>query len=64
MLKTKTEAHIADLSKDYVKIQELALQKKKTELIEKWSDENIKDTYIKINDAYGNCEFKSKWFKK
>jgi len=64
LLKSKTEAHTADLSKDYVKIQELALQKKKTELIEKWSDENIKDTYIKINDAYANCKFKSNWSKK
>jgi len=64
LLKSKTEAHTADLSKDYVKIQELALQKKKTELIEKWSDENIKDTYIEINDAYANCKFKSNWFKK
>ena len=64
LLKSKTESHTADLSKDYVKIQELALQKKKTELIEKWSKENIKDTYIKINDAYTDCEFKSNWFKK
>ncbi|MCD6542875.1 MAG: peptidylprolyl isomerase, partial [Flavobacteriaceae bacterium] len=64
LLKTKTEAHIADLSKDYVKIQDLALQKKKTELIEKWSDDNIKDTYIKINDAYEKCKFESNWFKK
>ena len=64
LLKSKTESHIADLSKDYVKIQELALQKKKTELIEKWTNENIKDTYIKINNAYSDCEFKSNWFKK
>ncbi len=64
LLKSKTESHTADLSKDYVKIQDLALQKKKTELIEKWSDENIKDTYIEINDAYTDCEFKSNWFKK
>lgn len=64
LLKSKTEAHIADLSKDYVKIQELALQKKKTEAIEKWSNEKIKDTYIKVNDSYLDCEFKSNWTKK
>ena len=64
LLRNRTESHTADLAKDYVKIQELALQKKKTELIEKWSDENIKGTYIEVNDAYSDCKFKSKWFKK
>jgi len=64
LLKSKTEAHIADLSKDYVKIQDLALQKKKAEAIEKWSNEKIKDTYIKINDSYLDCEFKGNWTKK
>ena len=64
LLKSKTEAHIADLSKDYVKIQDLALQKKKTEAIEKWSNEKIKDTYIKVNNNYLDCEFKSNWNKK
>jgi peptidyl-prolyl cis-trans isomerase SurA len=63
LLKSKTEAHTADLSKDYVKIMELALQKKKTESIEKWAEEKIKDTYVNINDVYSSCEFKSNWTK-
>lgn len=63
LLKSRTEAHTADLGKDYVKIMELALQKKKTESIEKWSDEKIKDTYVNINQVYSNCEFKSNWAK-
>ncbi|MCK5637737.1 MAG: peptidylprolyl isomerase [Flavobacteriaceae bacterium] len=64
LLKSKTEAHIADLSQDYVKIQDLAIQKKKTEAIEEWTNDNIKDTYIKINDSYSDCDFKSNWSKK
>lgn len=64
LLKSKTEAHTADIAIDYVKIQDLALQKKKTEAIEKWSAEKINDTYIKINDIYSNCEFESNWAKK
>ena len=63
-LETKTESHTADISKDYVKIQNLALQKKKAETIEKWSKEKIKDTYIKINDSYLDCGFESNWAKK
>jgi peptidyl-prolyl cis-trans isomerase SurA len=63
LLKSRTEAHTADLAEDYVKIMELALQKKKTESIEKWSDEKINDTYVNINQVYTNCEFKSNWAK-
>jgi len=63
LLKSRTEAHTADLAEDYVKIMELALQKKKTESIEKWSDEKISDTYVNINEVYTNCEFKSNWVK-
>jgi len=64
LVKSRTEAHIADLNIDYVKIQDLALQKKKKEAIEKWSKEKIKETYIKINNSYSNCTFKSNWAKK
>ena len=64
LLKSRTEAHVADLKDDYVKIMELALQKKKTESIEKWSEEKIQDTYVNINQVYMPCEFKSNWAKK
>ena len=63
LLKSRTEAHTADLAQDYVKIMELALQKKKTESIEKWSEEKIQDTYVNINDVYTECDFKSNWAK-
>jgi len=61
VLKSKTESHIADLSVDYVKIKDLALQKKKEETIEKWAKDKIGDTYIKINDKYKNCKFELNW---
>ena len=55
--------HIADYSKDYTKIKELALREKQFEAIEKWQNEKIKETYIKINGDYKNCEFNSNWLK-
>lgn len=63
LMKSKTESHIADLHKDYVKIQGLALQKKKQETIDKWAKEKLKDTYIKINNDYKKCTFKNNWAK-
>ena len=55
--------HIADYSKDYTKIKELALREKQFEAIEKWQNEKIKETYIKINGDYKDCEFNSNWLK-
>lgn len=63
LVKSRTDSHIADINADYVKIQELALQKKKKESIEKWANEKIKETYIKINERYKDCDFKSNWTK-
>ena len=63
LMKSKTDAHVVDLSKDYVKIQNLALQKKREETIAKWTKEKISDTYIKINKDYKKCEFQNNWTK-
>ena len=63
IMKDRTDTHIADLVNDYVKIQSLALQKKKEETIAKWSKENIVDTYIKISPNYTKCTFERNWKK-
>jgi len=61
-MKDRTLTHKADIVNDYVKIQKLALQKKKEENITKWSKEKIVDTYIKISDKY-KCKFDKNWRK-
>ena len=63
LMRDRTDTHVADLIEDYVKIQQLALQKKKEETITKWSKEKIKDTYIKIGDNHNKCTFKKNWKK-
>ena len=55
--------HIADYAQDYLKIKEIALQKKQLTAIEKWQKEKIADTYIKINGEYRDCEYQSDWLK-
>nr|WP_244156194.1 peptidylprolyl isomerase [Maribacter ulvicola] len=57
------DEHVADFSKDYTKIQELALTEKKYNAIKKWMDEHIKDTYISVNDENKDCEFANNWVK-
>lgn len=62
-LKSKTEPHTANYIDDYVKIQTLALQKKKEETIEKWAKDKIADTYIKLNGDKADCTFDKNWKK-
>lgn len=64
LLKSKTEAHKADYADDYVKVQQLATQKKQEETIDKWASEKIADTYIKINEGHKDCTFDKNWSKK
>lgn len=64
MMKNKIPAHTADFSKDYVKIQRLTLQRKKEEALDKWANNKIKDTYIKISEAFKDCKFEKNWNKK
>ena len=60
----RTDEHKADFSKDFLKIKELALKDKQIKAIAKWTDEKIKETYIKINTDYKSCEFVNNWAKK
>lgn len=64
MVTNKIEEHTADYAKDYIKIKGLALKEKQINAIAKWSQEKIKETYIKINGEYRNCEFTNNWLKK
>ena len=57
------DEHVADFSKDYIKIQKLALQSKQLKEIEKWQNKKIFDTYINISNDFGSCDFFSNWLK-
>ncbi|MFM9988936.1 peptidylprolyl isomerase [Flavobacterium sp.] len=58
------DEHTADYSKDYTRLKELALKEKQIKAIAKWSEEKIKETYVKINGEYRDCTFTNNWLKK
>jgi peptidyl-prolyl cis-trans isomerase SurA len=64
LMKDRTDTHTANLIDDYVKIQQLALQKKKEEIIENWAKDKIVDTYIKLGKDHSKCAFTRNWKKK
>lgn len=57
-------SHQLDLATDYERVKNLALNKKKNELVEKWMKEQLPETFISIDKRYDNCTFKNKWNKK
>jgi peptidyl-prolyl cis-trans isomerase SurA len=63
LLKNKIEAHTANFTEDYEKIQQLALQKKKEEEVDEWAMNKLEDTYIKLDGEYAKCNFKQNWTK-
>lgn len=64
MVTNRIPSHAVDYSKDYLKIKEFALNDKRIKEIAKWTDAKIKDTYIKINGEYRECDFINNWVKK
>lgn len=64
MVTNRISSHTADYSQDYLKIKDIALKAKQIKEIGKWTEEKIKDTYVKINGEYRNCVFANNWLKK
>jgi peptidyl-prolyl cis-trans isomerase SurA len=62
-VENKIPDHIADYALDYLKIKDLALNKKRVETIKKWQAEKLKDTYIKIGSEFSDCDFNISWTK-
>ena len=64
MIKNRIEPHKANLEDDYHLIKQMAAQKKEMEIVEEWLTEKIRDTYIRIDGSFLNCEFQNKgWVK-
>jgi peptidyl-prolyl cis-trans isomerase SurA len=63
LLKTKSKPHAANLTDDYQKIQDMALEVKKNDFMEEWVSKKIKNTYLRIDDGFKNCEFRNPVWK-
>lgn len=57
------DAHQLDLSTDYERIKEMALNKKKNEIVEKWVNTKIPSIFISLDTKYKDCKFHSNWLK-
>lgn len=57
------DAHQLELANDYERIKDMALNKKKNEIVEKWVNAKIPSIFISIDNKYKDCKFHSNWLK-
>lgn len=55
--------HKANLTDDYDRIYNAALENAKQEKLMDWAQKTIRNTYIHIDDEYKACNFKLKWIE-
>lgn len=58
------DEHVADYSKDFVRIKALALKEKQLKTIQEWMSDKIEDTYVNINRDSRSCNFQNNWLKR
>lgn len=56
-------AHQITLETDYNRIKQMALNKKRNEMIEKFVNSKLPTTFISIDGRYDTCNFKANWKK-
>lgn len=62
-LMKRIPAHRANMSDDYQTIKDMYEANRKEEIVKEWLDKKIKDTYIKVEDNWTDCDFQHDWLK-
>ncbi|MCL1933114.1 MAG: peptidylprolyl isomerase [Candidatus Azobacteroides sp.] len=64
-LKSRVEGHKASLSEDFQALKSMVEDEKRDEILNNWIAQKQKETYIRINDNWKNCDFeRDGWFQK
>ena len=63
MVSKRFEEHLANFSKDFAKIKDLALKDKKLKAVKKWLKLKIDETFINVNKSFRSCNFSNNWNK-
>ena len=63
LLKNKIAPHKGNLEQDYTKFKEKAQQQKQDRVMSEWFEKRRKNTYIRIDDEYNECDELKIWTK-
>lgn len=61
LLQSRTTPHVASLSTDYSKIQQAAIEAKKSKQLQDWTFKTLNSTFIKVDGRYMTCPTVDKW---
>lgn len=56
-LKSRVDGHKANISDDFQALKAIVEQRKKNKVISEWIAKKIKETYVRIDDDWKNCDF-------
>lgn len=63
-LTDRIEGHKANIADDYQTIKDLYENQRRNEILRQWLENKIKNTYVRIEDGWRNCDFiHSGWIK-
>lgn len=63
-LVARTEPHKANLTDDYSRIQQWALQQKQQNKLSEWVDKNLENAYVMVIPDYQDCPYRHHWVSK
>ena len=63
MVSKRFEEHVANFSKDFTKIKDLALKDKQLKTVKKWLELKIGETFVNVNKSFRSCSFSNNWNK-
>ena len=56
-LKARNEGHRATITEDFQLMSHIVLEKEQAKVLKKWVQNKIKNTYVRIDDRYKDCDF-------
>lgn len=63
-LKSKVDSHRAVITEDFQTMKDVVLAKRREQVLNDWVANKIKNTYVKMNDRYKDCNYQYKgWVK-
>lgn len=63
-LTNRIEGHKANLKDDYQTLKSLYETKTKNDILDNWITKKQKETFVRIEEGWRNCDFKYDWLKK
>ncbi len=63
-LKSRVDSHRATITEDFQTLKDIVLGKRREQMLNDWVATKLKNTYVRMNDNYKDCEFQYKgWVK-